>query len=169
MKPKYKPIAKKGSAFDTLFISVFIFSFIIVCIVVYSVASKVSDDLQSQGSLSPTAQVDLDNTIDRFPSIFDNIMIAIIIGLSLVSVVGAFIIRSNPIFFFVAIIMLLTIGVINVVLKDTFFAFAQDNEMGQYANAFPKSTFIMTRWPFLMFAIGILIVILTYTRGQQTL
>lgn len=157
--------SKKGSAFDLLLISVFFIAFILISIMALTMLSTVNNQLKSQGVLAPAGQVAMDNMEARYPKIIDGLLAFIIIGLSLTSVIGAFAIRSHPIFYFVTIILLFIIGVINIILKDTYFAITSNPAFSGAASQFIFGTWFMTQFPFIMAVIGILIAIITYSRG----
>ena len=154
---------KKGSIIDVIFIAVTLFVFIIAALIGY----QILDDWQNTGNTENPDFIAFEQDMkDRYPKIFDNLFIFILIGLEFAAIIGAFLIDSHPVFFIASLFILVVLGVITPHLGAAYTDFAGTDDYSNYSAQFVMSKYIMEHFPFFIVILcGFPILIALYAKA----
>lgn len=146
---------QKGTALEMLPIILALF----VLGVTVSIMFVIWTQITATGLLSTTtqsAQV-VANTNQQW-SIWDNLFIAVLVGLSLTSIISAALTRTTPLYFFLSIILLAIVLTFTGMVSNAF-----ESTTGQLPSyveaAFPKMFFIMENLGLYVLGVGVLITV----------
>lgn len=158
---------KKGFLVDLLLYVVILFSMAIV-IVVFQIVWTAIDDGWSSSSEIPQVSKDIINLqATRHRPVWDNWMILAVLGYIVAIVITAMSIRSNPVFGGIAFFIIVIIGIISVYLSNAYFSFATGAGVSTAASMFTKTQFVMDNMPFFVVGLGIIFVIVLYSKVRN--
>jgi hypothetical protein len=99
--------------------------------------------------------------------IWDLGFVVLFIFMGIVDIIGAFMVRSHPVFFIIAIIFTLVLGVIAPQLSNTYDSFV--TAMGASVdNAFPSMGFIMRNLSFFLIVISVITSVVMYSKTRES-
>jgi len=116
---------------------------------------------------SPQAQQIINQNANVFPSLFDSIIGFSIIGLSLVVILSAFYIQSQPAFFVGGVIFLIILVVLSSFLGNAYYKFASSTVLNSYANNFPITYWLFENLPLISLVIGIILAVVMYGKTSS--
>lgn len=99
---------------------------------------------------------------------FDNIIIFAIVMLSLGSIILAFLIKTHPVFFFIAIFLLVFALTMAGIVGRTMDALTDNAQISATASQFPKMMLVLDNFPTFIFVLGLLIMISMYAGFKLT-
>jgi len=166
---KPKPTAKQIT--QVLLLLVTVVSFVFGIIIARHVYIEFSDQIES---IDPTnTQIsEAYNTMDGYWATLDYGVLFIVIGLTLVLLITSFFIPSHPVFMIINIIGLVVLAIVAAVLANAYGTFIEqpginDTMMDGSTEVFGKSTFLMTKLPWVCTIIIFLSTIIMYAKGRQ--
>lgn len=152
----------KGSILDLFFIIPLVFM-IAVIVIISAYMLDVFD--QNFDKARPEAfNTTIDNTRIALGT-FDYMYIFIVVGLSTSVMVGAFLVRTHPVFFIFSFFTLALLITLSGILSDIFDQLIQVTEFTSVANQFPIIVLTMRYLPKFSLGIGALIAIALYAKG----
>lgn len=169
----------KGSVFDAFTIGVIMFAFGVIVLVGGTILQGVEDAVVNQTIRQTMAngqvqniqllnQTFLDSGQAAFNQ-FDTLMTFILIGLIATSVVLAFLIPTHPVMIVPSIFVLLISVIVAAQLTNAYNTIATQSSLVAQANNMPITAQIMSNLPFIVLAIGAIIMIamfVTIRRGS---
>ncbi len=136
---------KKASTTDAIFWIILLFVMGLFIPIGYQIVQSVndgfqgvSDDLQNHSN-SKKIMGDLNND---FGPLFDGIFLMIFVGMGIVSIIFAMLIRSSPAFYFVAIIVMVVIIFVGAILANQYATYSETPVIAAVAANFPMMNFI---------------------------
>jgi len=164
-KPTFKQISQ------ILLLIVTIVSFVFGIIMVRYVFVNVSERIEQ---IDPT-NTDISNAYDTMNGYFvtlDYGVLFILIGLTLVLLITSFFVPSHPVFMIINIIGLVVLAIVAAVLANSYGAFIEQPGISEAmmdggSPVFGKSTFLMTKLPWICVIIIFLSTIIMYAKGRQ--
>ena len=121
-KDSFQNYRKKGNAvFETLIILFVILAFSLITIFGYTIFKDFNADIVDDDILPASEKAKLTSFEADYPSIFDYVSLFILIIFTIGGMVSAFMIDTNPIFFVVTIVLLLSTFVLAAYLNNIFF------------------------------------------------
>jgi hypothetical protein len=136
---------KKGNTFvlNAIFFMVFLLIFAILAIASNMVFSGVYDSASADFT-NDVAKDNFDNLFNLQPDLLDNGFLFVFVCLTIFVLLGAFFIDEHPIFYIIAVILVVMFLTVAAILGNAFDDFAQDSEIGVYADNFTYTPFILT-------------------------
>lgn len=157
---------KKGTILDFLYIVVILFIFGIVSMIMFPVFKEVNRGLNESGV--PVEQLQLSVDIeDKYVNITDGIFLFILIGLSIATLIGAFMINTYPAFYPIAAFLLGIFAIVNSILSNAFSEVADAPTISDYSSQFLITNFVMNNLPVIMLVISFIIVIVLLAKGGE--
>lgn len=161
---------KKGNAIvDVLVIVVFLFilgiSYVSINVLedaLYDPLKAEFEDKNTQGANQSKEY--LDTTHEVYPSLFDGIIAFAFIGLWMASLLAAFLLDTNPVFFVITVILLVIIVIIGVILGNSYEEFMDDDTITTFQSGFPISYWILTHMLPVTIILGFSISLVLYAR-----
>jgi hypothetical protein len=167
----FKRKNKKGNAIiEWIFIIVIVFIFGLVVLINYNwyeeVYPEMVTDLQNEGAINES--IDALTTVHTdFPIVFDGLVLFVLIGLWIASLVGAFLVDVHPLFFVVAVFILVISLIVAAALSNSVQDLLDDDVI-TVQDSFPITNWIFNN----LFVISIIIsfsilIILFGKRGNR--
>lgn len=151
---------------DIIFVVVILFATIIGLTAIFHAWDDIIDDLTGSSTINPTAKAQLERDQENIPGVVDNIFTLVLFGAFLSIVVAAYLIRSNFIFFFIAVFVLAIFIFITAILSNVYEDFREsDPSLDSYVEEnFSMSNHIINNYVIYVLAMGILILIALYAK-----
>jgi hypothetical protein len=137
---------KTGSFFDILYIGVFVFVVAIMVTVGWMIQSRINTEWQAKTELGTTSQEIMQSTTTRYVALWDGVFLTIFVGLYLGSLILAYNVDINPIFFFLSLLIMGVIVVVMAILGNSWYAFANNSEMSGYIDDFVIIPYVMANY-----------------------
>ncbi len=162
---------KKASIQDLIFVAIVILVFAVVTLIAF----KISDEINTQFSESDTVQrYDTDskgrnamNTInDMYPGVIDNSFLLLMIGLCIVALALASMVRVHPVFFVFFLIILIVIIFLAGVFSNIYIEIASNPDLSELADKLTFTTNLMKLLPLIIGVMGFLLSIVMYKSWQ---
>lgn len=153
---------KKGNLNDIILIAVVVFAFSISAIIGFKIVSEFNDGAQAEIDLPAnaiTAQQQIENT---YAGPIDTVILFLMIGVSIVTLAFAALVRVHPVFVPFFLIGLTIIIVVSGVFSNVWQAIAGEAELADVAEQLDITDFILTFLPFMIGIIGIVIMVVLY-------
>lgn len=156
---------KKGNVF---FEGMTLFYWLVVLIMFGIVGLMVFTDLNDDFQADPTnAQVAKDivqEAYDQYPSMWDDIIITVFIGLWLFALISAYFIDTSPIFFVISIVLLILLLIFVVYLSNGAYDIFTDADFEPFYEQFPKTNFIFENLLVVIIFVGASVMLTLYAR-----
>ena len=154
---------KKASVFDILFLSI-IFVFIIIT---WVISTKVVNDVKTNLETTSFNNTNL-NKINNLNTLWDDLLIFIIGGVTLAMWVSAFFIRTTPVFFFISLSILIILLVITPSIANVYENITNTTEFSTTSSVYyPKTTWLIQHYPTFILIISIITLILLFTGANE--
>ena len=153
---------------DLIFMAVIILVFAIVAIIgsmlFTTLSSRYNDTLVYGHNSSSFGKNMTQEMSTRYPKIFDNVFLIVVVLLALSLFVTMFLINSHPALFFI-IIILLAFGLIAIAaIGNVFIQFSESSEISGYASQFTYMSFIYNNWITILLGIGFVGIIVFFAK-----
>lgn len=163
-----KKINKKGNVEDIIFGVVMLFVIIICLFAIMQCFDKVAISINSSDTISPVTKDDLNVKARTLPSVMDSTYLIVFVGVFISIIVSAYIIRSNMLFLFIALILLAIFIVISAALSNIVEGYVNDpNNIDYMATHFQLSQYMILHYPLFVMGFGMLILIILYGKIQS--
>ena len=96
--------------------------------------------------------------------VFDYMFVFLAVGLSVTTLIAAFMVNSHPVFYFFSTVLLGIITVVAAQITNAFDKFATTSAFGGIANDFPMLLTFIRNFPLFILVSGILIAVVMYGR-----
>ncbi len=162
---------KKGSIQDLVFVMVVVIVFAVILIIGF----KISDEWNTAFSNSASVQkIDTDsrargamNSINNmYPGVIDNSFMLLIIGLCIVALALAMMVRVHPVFFVFFIIVLVIVVFLGGALSNIYLEIANQEEMSSIADRLNFTSNLMKLLPLIIGVMGFVLAIVMYKSWQ---
>lgn len=101
---------------------------------------------------------------DQYPSMWDDIIIIVFVGMWLFALISAFFIDTHPLFFVVSAILLVLLLIFIVYISNGAYDIFIDGDFETYYSQFPKTAFIFEHILTVMIVIGASVLVTLYAR-----
>lgn len=147
---------KKGTIEDLFIILIFSFVLIAVVVVAFKLNSDLRGALEDAGNLSAEQEQVLDKT-ETAISAFDVLFAILLVGLVASTLVGAFLLDTHPVFFWISLILLIIVVLLAVVIANVAHASLGGVELASSYAEFPIMKFFLDYLPLNAAILGALI------------
>lgn len=158
---------KRGSIQDVMFVAVAMLFFSMVLLIGFKITSSFNDELQSSPAI---AQFDTDSRardsstslLGFYPGIIDDSFLFLTIGLSMIALIFAALVRVHPIFIPFFFIALLIVIFLSGVFSNIYQEMAGNPNLATEAAQLTFTSLIMEFLPFIVGIIGIILMVVMY-------
>jgi len=130
----------------------------------YMALSDVNTDIQADLDITPEAKNITGNLTTVYPSLMDNLFLFAFVLFIIFVLVSVFLIDTHPIFFIIAIIMLISVFIVGIFLANAYDDIATDSSVSAYSNAFPYTSWVNTHLVELIISIGLMMSIVMFIK-----
>ena len=159
--------SKGNVSVEVIMIVTILFAFSIVAIVTYDFFGDIMDNVIADPDISATATAPTEGLHARYPSVFDNAYIIILIALWIGAIVSAFQIDTYPIFMGLSVLALIIVLIVPPILGNAFEETFADETASGLTDSFPAMFFIMTHILEISIFIGASVVIALYAKSRM--
>ena len=159
-------LSKRGSLQDIILMGVFVLIFGMITLISFKVVTELNTIFQANAVLPDASKNVSTRLLGFFPGIIDNTFLFFVIGLAIVVIVLAALVRVHPIFipfFFIAWVFLIFISGI---LSNIYQAVAANAEFIGLANQLTFITNVLTLLPMFVGIFGIILMVIMYKSWQ---
>ena len=159
---KRKGIGKKGSLQDIMFIIGLVLFFGVVVLIGFRVTSAYDDNIQGMAIMPQEAKDVSTSLTSHYPGIIDNMFLVLTIGLCIITLILAAMVRVHPIFipifFIVEIITIFVAGI----ASDIFQSVASNSNLVEYSNQLVIISTVLGYLPLFIGIFGMILMVVMY-------
>jgi len=157
---------KRASLQDLLFVGVLVLVFAMSVLIGFRLSTDFNTYIQNDTVMPATAKTASTQLLGYFTSSLDNVFLFVLVGLCIVTLAMAALVRVHPIFLVFFVIGLVFVILICAILTNVYEAMASHAELQAQANQLTNISFIMARLPFLVGLFGIILMVVMYKVWQ---
>ena len=158
---------KKGSLQDLVFIGAILLTMSIAILLGFKITNEVNSKIQDNAILGGMAGADdaknaMNNINNLYSGVIDNSFLLLTMGLAVIALILAMLVRVHPVFFVFYIILLTIIIFLSGVFSNIYTKMAESTAMADVATQLIFTSHIMAYLPFLIGVVGFIIAIVMY-------
>lgn len=153
----------KGTVLDLFVVMALLLSSFIGILVAYYLL----DIFQSRGYVTQTEGVNVISKGILATKLWDYAFLLFTVGLGIATIIGAFLIKTHPIFFFISLISLIFVLIVSPQVSNVAYSFSHTDLMSSTADYYPIMLKIMDNLPLILFGFGLLIMLALYAKIQS--
>ena len=161
-KPTPRRMRKRGSVQDLMYIVVVMFLVGMVGLVGYTVGSKFMEKVSSTDSVPAEAKTIGNQVNGYYTSVFDKALPVILIGMCVVAIVLATMVRVHPAFIVFFIIAWVFIIIIAAVLSNSYVDMAANTNVAAYAANMTMTMWVLRYLPWIVGVMGTVLMFILY-------
>jgi len=159
---------KKGaSTADLLFLIIVLFALAVGSIFIYKIFDDTNDKIQTQDGLRPEVKSGIDEQVNKFPTIFDNIFLIIVVGLGIALFVCAFFLNSHPVFFIFAVILLILAVIIAAIIANTYEEVVSNSTIASAESQFTIIPYVFNNFTMIIAGLGVLLLVGLFAKSRS--
>lgn len=155
---------KKGTALDLIFLTISVIMVAVTLLVladVWSITRPALQEALGDDSAEINASLEAGTAV---VATYDYMLLGGIVAIFIGMIILAFMIPASPVWAIVYIVIMIVNIVLCSVVSDTYRAFAESPNLAAEAAALPMQGFIMMNLPLIMFALGLLVLVITFAK-----
>lgn len=156
--------SKGNAAIEVLTVIIVLTIFAIAGIFGYQVVDEMNTDIQDDSEASADTKAISGSIYERYPGLLDGMFLFVFIGFTLFVLASAFFIDTHPIFFIVAVVLLISALVVAIFVGNSYNEIMSDSTISTYANEFTFMHWIMTHILEISIAIGFFTIIILFAK-----
>jgi len=162
---------KKGSLLDAVTIGALLLVFAVGILISYKIMNEFNTKMQDSATLDKMvganrSKAALNQLTGFYPGVIDNSFLLLTIGLAIVALILAMLVRIHPVFFVFYFIMLAIIIFISGIFSNIYQRMAQSTAMSDVASQLIFTSHILEYLPFIVGIVGMLIALVMYKSYQ---
>lgn len=157
----------KGWVVDFIFWMVMLLVFAILFVILYMTLSKANDGFQSTASIPTESKDMLGNWTNRFRIMGDWFMATIFIGFGIALILTAFLVRDNPIYVGIAILLFIIIGSLGYRFANVFYQFSSSSGIQPYSSQFQIIPLEMNQLPIVIIFMFVVFIIVLFGKSRS--
>jgi len=156
---------KKGSILDLVFIMTALLIFAMVVLIGFKLSSEVNTQVQDNIDIPTEAKTASTQLLGFYPGAIDNTFLFLTVGLAIVTLIMAALVKVHPIFIPLFIIGWIIIIFLAGICSNIYRAMAVNPNLAAQATALTYTSFIMGYLPLIVGGLGILLMIVIHKLG----
>ena len=148
---------KKGSLQDLLIIMVLVVGFAVGTLIVYKISDEINTEFQANTDITAEGKTAYSKINNMYPGVIDNSFLLLIIGLCIVALSLAMLVRVHPIFFVFFLLVFIIVIFLCGVFSNIYLEIANNPEMSDVAGNLTFITNIMGKLPLFIGIFGFLL------------
>ncbi len=153
---------KKGSALDLVQIAVILLFFSIIILVGYKVTDSLNTEFAGNSEIDSRGRAASETLTGYYPTVIDNSFLLLAVGLSIVALVLAALVKIHPIFLAFYFIVWIIIIFISGVFSNVYAAMAEDPQLIALSQTLLFTNTIMNLLPFIVGIVGGILAVIMY-------
>lgn len=158
---------KKGSILDLIFIVIVLAVLSLVILVVFKVSNSINTRIQSGTEFTTEGKTAMAQVNGLYPTAIDGGFLFLCIGLSIIALVMASMVRVHPVFIIFFIIALAFIIFLSAIFSNLYQSIASNPDMIAEANQLVLTSLIMQKLPFIIGIIGSILALIMYKQNEN--
>jgi len=165
---------KKGSIQDILYIIIAIVFIAVGSLLVYKIHNEINQKFQETNDIPDEGKVAMEQMENMFTGVLDNSFMLLVVGLCIVALALAAMVRIHPVFIVFFVILLAIIVFLAGIFSNIYQAVASEATMDDadgsgilLADKLTFMTYVMRFLPFITGVIGIMMSFIMYRSWQQ--
>ncbi len=157
---------KKANVPDILVIVVFCFAIIISLTTVMKFMDDVIVDINGSSTVNQVTKDQLNGHRTVLPKVMDGLFVFIFFGAFFSVIIAAYLIRSNFVFFTIALLIVAIFTWITAILSNTFESYVKSDAALQtfVQNNFSLSNYLINNWVIFVVVLSFLVIIALYAK-----
>ena len=153
---------KKASLQDLIVIMVMLIAFAVGTLIVYKISNELNTEFQANDDITPTGKAAFSRINDMYPGVVDNSFLLLVIGLSIVALSLAMLVRIHPIFFVFFLLIFIILIFLCGVFSNIYLEIANNPEMQDVAGNLKFITNIIAKLPLFIGILGFILAGIMY-------
>lgn len=166
-KPGRK-LNKKGSIQDLMLIATILLFFGMVLLIGFKISTEMNTQLQSSDIITTEGKEAASTLVGYYPGVLDNTFLFLAIGMAMVTLTLASLVRIHPIFIPFYIMGLIIIIFVSGIFSNIYQSAAAQTEMIALADQLVFTSKILTFLPLFVGIIGTILMIVLYKTWKET-
>jgi len=158
---------KKASVQDIIFIIISIVVIAVGSLIVYKIHNSINTEFQASSDITSKGKLAMSQIDNMFPTVLDNSFLLLVIGLCIVAIALAAMVRVHPVFFVFFIIVMVIIVFLAGVFSNIYQGIASQSEFTALADNLTFMTFTMQFLPFITGVMGFVLSFVMYKTWQN--
>ena len=140
--------AKKGQValWIVLVGMVLVLTFAFVNLFVYKTFNEINTDFQADATFNNESKAVMQDMNDRYPATFDALTLVIVVGFFLFSLVAGYFSNSHPALIPVFFIIAVVLGLVSMILSNTWSEVVSDPELAVTLTSFPITNWVLSNY-----------------------
>lgn len=161
-----RKMQKKGSLFDMIYLSVYLFVVALVIGIGWLIYSSINTEWQSHTELGTESLAIMQDAKDRYVVTWDGVFLTLVVGLYIASLILAYNIDANPIYFFLSLFMIGVIAIITGAMGNAWNTISTNPAMSGYIDDFTVIPWVMGHYVEMFVVMGFGLMGVMYVRAQ---
>ena len=158
---------KKGSAQDLIMVMVILTVFAIVTLIMFKLTGAFGDQIGTMSGIPTEATASTAKLTGYFSTSMDSIFLLLTIGLAIVALVLASMVRVHPVFIVFFILVWFLVIFLSGVMSNIYQEMAESPVLVAESAQLPFISTIMTYLPLIIAVIGVLLMVVMHKIGDQ--
>jgi len=158
---------KRGTIQDLLYIGIVLTVFAVMTLIVFKVASEINTNFQENTEITDEGKNAFGTITNMYPGVINNMALIFMIGLSVVALFLASMVRVHPVFFVFYFIILIIMIFIAGIMSNIYLEIANTAELVGQADQLNFITRIMWILPFFIGVLGTVLAVIMYSKWKQ--
>ena len=162
-----KILNKKGSIQDIAFLAVLIFFIGIVILISFKVSTEYNTNIQANTNIPNEAKIASSQIKEFFPGVVDNTILFLVIGIGIVSLAMASLVKVHPVFIVFFLIGLVFITFLSATFSDVYEEISLNPSLSSEVSELTNISFIVKTAPIFIFVLGLILMFIMYNVGKD--
>lgn len=158
---------KKGSGMDIIYILAFLFTFAIVTIVAFTFYAGYTDSIADNPNFDNAINDQVEEQAIATLHAWDYLFVFIMVGLTITTLLGGFMLRTHPAFFWISLLLLIIAIIIAAVLGNVFGSVTSTSSFSTAAGELSVIPFFMNHLPLMILLIGGIILVILFAKNKM--
>lgn len=162
-KDQYTRHSKRGNVGLELIVIIGVLAvFAIISLMGVAIMSDFNDDIQAELDFNNESKEMMSQQTNNYGILMDNAAVFILMLFWGFAIMGAVLIDTHPIFFWITVFVLVLMSIASIYLANFYEELADDDDLRPFSADLPKTSWIMTHMLHLTIAIGLTIGVVLY-------
>ena len=158
--------SKKGNLIDILYIPIGLIALFVIILIGRPLMSGIAEEMNDTTTMGQQAVDIVDEANSKYVPTFDYIFLFVFIGLQLGLLITAFWIRTHPVYFVVALVLMVIFTFVTFILSDFADDFGMSEELVSAYDEFKIMRFFIQQLPIFEIVFGFIALMVLYAKGE---
>lgn len=164
---KRKKVHKKGFI-DTLTALIVIFVFIVVVVVVGKVFTTINSSFNQTTILDQGSRERMAATEGKYYTVFDSLILFVLIGFNIAPIIAAFFIRTHPVFFAFSLFLLFISAYVGIHMGHIMQDISENADLAETTARLPMTLVVMQYLPLFTITFAIILAVVQYSKSGSS-